>query len=50
MLPKVRSAVSALEAGTRKVHFIDGRIKHSLLLEIYTDKGMGTQILQNQEL
>ena len=46
MIPKIRSAVAALEAGTRKVHLIDGRIQHALLLEIFTDRGIGTQILQ----
>ena len=45
MVPKIRSAVDALNAGTNKVHLIDGRIKHSLLLEIFTDKGIGTQII-----
>ena len=44
MVPKIRSAIKAIEAGTKKVHLIDGRIKHSLLLEIFTDKGVGTQI------
>ena len=47
MLPKIQSAVEALKAGTRKVHFIDGRIEHSLLLEIFTDKGIGTQFIQS---
>ncbi|MFZ2658631.1 MAG: acetylglutamate kinase, partial [Victivallales bacterium] len=41
MVPKVKSAVHAINAGTNKVHMIDGRIKHSLLLEIFTDKGIG---------
>lgn len=45
MIPKVRSAVSAFAMGTKKVHMIDGRIKHSLLLEIFTQKGIGTEIL-----
>jgi acetylglutamate kinase len=45
MLPKVEAARMALEAGVSKVHIIDGRIRHSLLLEIFTDKGIGTQIL-----
>lgn len=44
MVPKTRSAVEALQAGTGKVHMIDGRIRHSLLLEIFTDEGVGTQI------
>jgi len=45
MVPKVKSAAEAVRAGTRKVHMIDGRIQHSLLLEIFTKKGIGTQIL-----
>jgi acetylglutamate kinase len=44
MIPKVRSAFSTLIRGVRKVHIIDGRIKHSLLLEIFTDEGVGTQM------
>ena len=46
MLPKVEACVAALDAGVRKAHIIDGRIAHSLLLEIYTDKGIGTQIIK----
>ena len=45
MVPKVRSAAAALDAGTKKVHMIDGRVQHSLLLEIFTDQGIGTQII-----
>lgn len=45
MIPKVHSAFSTLEAGVHKVHIIDGRIKHSLLLEIFTDEGIGTQMV-----
>jgi len=44
MIPKVEACLRALDAGTRKAHIIDGRIPHSLLLEIFTDKGVGTQI------
>lgn len=44
MIPKVRSATAALVAGVEKVHFIGGRISHSLLLEIFTDSGIGTEI------
>lgn len=46
MLPKVRSGVEALHAGVRKIHMIDGRMPHSLLLEIFTDKGVGTEIVE----
>lgn len=45
MKPKVASAVRALEEGVQRVHFIDGRLPHSLLLEIFTDKGAGTEII-----
>ena len=44
MLPKIEACLTALEGQVRKAHIIDGRIPHSLLLEIYTDKGIGTQI------
>ena len=46
MRPKVASAVRALEEGVQRVHFIDGRLAHSLLLEIFTDQGIGTEIVQ----
>jgi len=45
MRPKVMSAVRALQEGVQRVHFIDGRMPHSLLLEIFTDKGVGTEIV-----
>ena len=45
MLPKVEAAFTALEAGVTKAHIIDGRIPHSLLLEVYTDSGIGTEIV-----
>ena len=48
MLPKILSAMKALQVGTKQVHLIDGRLKHSLLLEIFTDKGVGTQIIQSK--
>jgi len=47
MFPKVEACLTALDAGVKKAHIIDGRIEHSLLLEIYTDKGIGTQIIRN---
>jgi acetylglutamate kinase len=46
MLPKIASCVSALNAGINKVHMIDGRKRHTLLLEIFTDTGIGTQIVR----
>ena len=45
MLPKVEAAITALEAGVSKVHIIDGRIPHSVLLEVYTNEGIGTEIM-----
>ncbi len=45
MIPKVRSAIRALEGGVEKVHIIDGRLQHSVLLEVFTEEGIGTQIL-----
>jgi len=45
MIPKVICAINALNEGVRKVHVIDGTKEHSLLLEIFTDKGIGTEIL-----
>ncbi|MCX7590798.1 MAG: acetylglutamate kinase [Kiritimatiellae bacterium] len=45
MLPKVESCVAALRAGVRKIHIVDARMPHSLLLEIFTDKGVGTEIV-----
>jgi len=45
MRPKVASAIRALQEGVQRVHFIDGRLPHSLLLEIFTDTGIGTEIV-----
>ena len=45
MIPKVESAIAAIEKGVKKVHLIDGRIPHSLLLEIFTNSGVGTEII-----
>ncbi len=45
MIPKVRSCTGVLSGGVKKAHIIDARLRHALLLEIFTDKGIGTQIL-----
>ncbi len=45
MIPKVQSCMDALKAGVKKTHIVDARIPHALLLEFFTDKGIGTQIL-----
>lgn len=44
MIPKVEACLASLAAGVRKVHIIDGRLPHALLLEIFTHKGIGTEI------
>ena len=48
MLPKVESGIAALKAGVLKVHMIDGRMPHSLLLEIFTREGVGTEMIHNE--
>ena len=45
MIPKVDSAVAALQAGVEKVSFVDGRVAHSMLLEIFTPEGLGTELI-----
>jgi len=45
MIPKVDSAITAIESGVEKVQFVDGRIPHSILLEIFTDAGVGTEVV-----
>lgn len=45
MLPKVNSAIKAIKNDVKRVHFVGGRLAHSLLLEIFTDKGIGTEIV-----
>ena len=47
MIPKIRSAFDALDASVNKVHLIDGRVTHSLLLEIFTDTGVGTELVHS---
>ncbi|WP_437201224.1 acetylglutamate kinase [Planctomicrobium sp. SH664] len=46
MVPKVEAALEALEVGVEKIHIVDARIPHSLLLEIYSDQGIGTEIVR----
>ncbi|MDQ6632517.1 MAG: acetylglutamate kinase, partial [Verrucomicrobiota bacterium] len=45
MIPKVDSAVAAIKSGVDKVSFVDGRVPHSVLLEIFTDAGVGTEVV-----
>jgi len=45
MIPKIDSAVTAIQSGVEKVSLVDGRVPHSLLLEIFTDAGVGTEVV-----
>jgi acetylglutamate kinase len=47
MLPKLQNCVDAINKGVSRVHILDGRIPHCLLLEIFTNKGIGTAILKD---
>jgi acetylglutamate kinase len=47
MIPKVEGCLETLDKGVRKIHIIDGRLRHSLLLEIYTNRGVGTEMLRD---
>ena len=49
MIPKLTNCAGAIEAGVNRVHILDGRIEHCLLLEIFTNKGIGTAILKDAE-
>jgi len=46
MIPKVEACLETLQRGVKKIHIVDGRLRHSLLLEIYTTSGVGTEIVQ----
>ncbi len=48
MIPKLQNCIDAIEEGVSRVHILDGRIRHCLLLEIFTDKGIGTAILRKE--
>ena len=45
MIPKVDNAVAAIKSGVAKVSMVDGRMSHSILIEIFTDKGVGTEVV-----
>ena len=49
MIPKLKSARKALRAGVKKAHIIDGRVPHAILLEIFTDHGVGTEIVRGED-
>ena len=46
MIPKVESCLEVLRHGVKKAHIVDGRMKHPLLLEVFTDKGVGTEFIR----
>ena len=46
MIPKVKACVTALAAGAKKTHIVDGRQPHTILLEIFTDSGVGTEVIR----
>ena len=48
MIPKINSAVAAIQAGVEKVSLVDGRVPHSVLLEIFTDAGLGTEVVRGE--
>lgn len=50
MLPKLANCTSAIKNGVNRVHILDGRIPHCLLLEIFTQKGIGTAIVKDDEV
>ena len=49
MIPKLQNCIDAIESGVNRVHILDGRIQHCLLLEIFTNKGIGTAILRDRK-
>ena len=49
MLPKLQNCINAMKNGVSRVHIMDGRIPHCLLLEVFTDRGIGTAIFNSEE-
>jgi len=45
MIPKVEAAIQALTGGVKKIHLLNGKCPHSILLEVFTDSGIGTEII-----
>jgi acetylglutamate kinase len=50
MIPKIEGCLDTLEQGVKKIHIIDGRLRHSLLLEIYTTSGVGTELVRDDSV
>ena len=49
MIPKAKACLEAIDAGVGSAHMIDGRVPHVILLELFTDSGIGTMVLPDQE-
>lgn len=49
MIPKVRACITALSGGAKKTHIVDGRAEHTILMEIFSDKGVGTEVVKKSE-
>jgi acetylglutamate kinase len=50
MIPKIEGCLETLDRGVKKIHIIDGRLRHSLLLEIYTTSGVGTELVRDDAI
>ena len=50
MIPKIEGCLDTLDRGVKKIHIIDGRLRHSLLLEIYTTSGVGTELIRDDAI
>ena len=49
MIPKIQSCLKTIERGVEKIHIINGRLRHSILLEIFTSQGVGTEIVDKRD-
>ena len=49
MLPKLQNCIDAIKSGVSRVHILDGRLEHCLLLEFFTDNGVGTAIISDEQ-
>jgi acetylglutamate kinase len=49
MIPKMRSAATSVTSGVEKIHIIDGSVSHSILLELFTDTGIGTMVFKRED-
>ena len=48
MIPKIQSCLKTIESGVEKIHIINGRLRHAILLEIFTSQGVGTEIVESR--